>query len=134
NSLGMRLALIPAGEFDRGVNPNDLDPTLPKGDQDRLKNTAAPQHRVRLTRPFYMGMTEVTFAQFRAFVNDTSFQTWAEKTGKGALGWDSILKRFDENPKFTWRIPGFEVTDEHPVTCVSWSDAARSEEHTTELQ
>src|SRR5262249_34378750 len=27
------------------------------------------------------------------------------------------------DPKLTWQTPGWEQTDEYPVTCVSWNDA-----------
>ena len=46
-----------------------------------------------------------------------------EKDGKGGYGWDEEKKEFRQDPKFTWRNPGFEQTDEHPVVNVSWNDA-----------
>ena len=30
---------------------------------------------------------------------------------------------FEQDPKYTWRNPGFPQTDEHPVVNVSWNDA-----------
>ena len=56
NSIGMKLVLIPAGEFLMGSPDSDKDA------QDDEK----PQHRVRITRPFYLGATEVTQGQYRA--------------------------------------------------------------------
>ena len=85
-----------------------------------------PAHRIRITKPFYMGAHHVTVGQFRQFVGDTGYQTDAEKgTGfKGALGWDSETGKFAMNEEYSWRNTGFEQSDEHPVVCVSWNDAA----------
>ena len=82
-----------------------------------------PQHEVRITRPFYLGVTEVTRGQFRRFVDDAGYQTEAEKDGKGGYGWNEETKKFEQNPRYTWQNAGFEQTDEHPVVNVSWNDA-----------
>ena len=83
-----------------------------------------PQHRVRITKPFYLGTYHVTRGQFRQFVADTGYKTDAEKGEEpGAFGWDPDKKEFDFNEKYSWRNVGFEQTDEHPVVNVSWNDA-----------
>ena len=56
----MKLVLIPAGEFLMGSPDSDKDA------QDDEK----PQHRVRITRPFYLGATEVTQGQYRAVTGE----------------------------------------------------------------
>jgi formylglycine-generating enzyme required for sulfatase activity/serine/threonine protein kinase len=61
NSIDMKLVLIPAGDFLMG-SP-DTDPAAAANEK--------PQHRVRITRPFYLGATEVTQGQYRA-VTDTN--------------------------------------------------------------
>ena len=76
NSIGMKLVLIPAGTFLMGSPDEDKDA---RGDE-------TPRHPVRITRPFYLGVTEVTVGQFRRFVDDAGYQTEAEKDGKGGLG------------------------------------------------
>lgn len=54
----MKLALIPAGKFLMGS---------PKEDTDREGDgREEPQHEVTISRPFYMGVTEVTQAQWKA--------------------------------------------------------------------
>ncbi len=45
NSIGMKLALIPAGEFQMGSPATDKD----------AEDDEKPQHSVRITRPFYLG-------------------------------------------------------------------------------
>jgi formylglycine-generating enzyme required for sulfatase activity len=78
---------------------------------------------VRINRPFYLGTTEVTVGQFRRFVERTGYRTEAETDGKGGYGWNEVKSKFEQDPKYTWRNPGFAQTDDHPVTNVSWNDA-----------
>lgn len=54
NAIGMKLVLIPAGEFMMGSPDTDKDA---QGDEK-------PQHRVRITQPFYMGVYEVTQEEY----------------------------------------------------------------------
>ena len=56
----MKLVLIPAGEFLMGS---------PDSDKDAL-DIEKPQHRVRITRPFYLGVYEVTQGQYRAVTGE----------------------------------------------------------------
>jgi formylglycine-generating enzyme required for sulfatase activity len=56
NSIGMRFVLIPAGTFTMG------SPETEEGRQDD-----ETPHEVTLTRPYYVGTTEVTNAQYRRF-------------------------------------------------------------------
>jgi sulfatase modifying factor 1 len=112
NSIGMKLALIPAGTFPMGSPDDD------KGADADEK----PQHEVRISA-FYLGVTEVTRGQFRRFVDDTGYKTEAEKDGKGGYGWNEEKKTFEQDPKYTWLTPGFEQTEDHPVVNVSWNDA-----------
>jgi formylglycine-generating enzyme required for sulfatase activity len=66
NSIGMKLVLIPAGEFPMGSETAE--------DPDSYDNEQPP-HRVRITHPFYLGATEVTQGQYRAVMgqNPSSF-------------------------------------------------------------
>jgi len=85
-SLGMQLAYIPAGEFLMGSPPAENERT-----------EFETQHRVKLTRPFYLGTHEVTQKQW-ATVMDA--QPWQEKTHvkQGAnypatfISWDDAVK------------------------------------------
>ena len=113
NSIGMKLVLIPPGTFLMGSPDTDFNA---RGDE-------TPPHTVRITRPFYLGVTEVTRGQFRRFVDEAGYQTEAEKDGKGGWGWNEETKKFEQNTRYTWQNPGFEQTDEHPVVNVSWNDA-----------
>ena len=131
NSIGMKLTLVPSGEFMMGSGESAKDTAaffnkiygsnLLKVD---LFKGEHPQHQVRITRPFYLGACHVTRGQFRQFVADTEYTTDAEKGVKpGALGWNPDTKKFGFNLNYSWRKTGFEQTDEHPVVNVSWNDA-----------
>jgi len=114
NSIGVKLKLIPAGEFLMGS---------PESEKVR-HDDEGPQHRVRITRPFYLGVHEVTVGQFREFVEDTGYKTEAESgEKKGAYGWNPDKEEFGFNEEYSWRNAGFPQADEHPVVNVSWNDA-----------
>jgi formylglycine-generating enzyme required for sulfatase activity len=85
NSIGMKLALIPAGEFVMGSPPTEAGRNADEG----------PQHRVTISRPFYMGVFEVTQEQY-----------------------EQITHR---NPSRFNRSNGGGPN--HPVETVSWNDA-----------
>jgi formylglycine-generating enzyme required for sulfatase activity/serine/threonine protein kinase len=113
NSIGMKLVPIPTGDFLMGSPESDPS----------AENYEKPQQRVWITQPFFLGVTEVTRGQFRRFVDDAGYQTDAEKDGMGGTGLSEDTEKWDQNPVFTWRSPGFDQTDEHPVVQVSGSDA-----------
>ena len=85
NSIGMKLVLIPKGTFMMG------SPESEKGHREY-----EVQHEVTLTRDYYLGMTEVTQAQYQ--------------------------KVMGENPSF---FKGGKIkgdSSNHPVDNVSWDD------------
>ena len=92
NSIGMKLVLIPAGEFLMGSTDEDKDA---EGDEK-------PQHRVRITRPFYLGVYEVTQEEYETVMGQNpsySRQGWqAQRGGPGhaaASGGERLLERCD---------------------------------------
>src|SRR5262249_50247074 len=96
NSIGKKLARIPAGKFTMGSPPNE--PGRVNGED---------LHEVEITKPFAMGVHHVTVAQFRQFVAASAYKTEAEKAA---------------DPQ-TWQQPGFTTADHSPVVYVSWNDA-----------
>jgi formylglycine-generating enzyme required for sulfatase activity len=122
NSIGMRLRLIPAGEFMMGSPDSDQYAQLAVNEK--------PAHRVRITKPLYLGMHEVTVGQFRKFVKAERYRTECERDGKGGYGHDDTKNSWKptrlsrkQKPEYTWRNPGFPQTENHPVVNVSWNDA-----------
>jgi len=106
----MLLVCIPAGEFTMGS---------PEHEKGREPNEG-PLHRVRITKPFYMGVYEVTRGQFGRFVQEAGHQTDGERSGSG---WNQKDGTWESRAGVHWRNPLFEQDDEHPVVCVSWRDA-----------
>ena len=115
NSVGMVLVLIPKGSFLMG-SPN-IDPYA------RLDEK--PAHRVRIGKAFYLGACEVTVGQFRVFVGATSYQTTAERDGKGGSVYDRQRKESVTKTDLNWRNPGFPraQADDEPVVQISRADA-----------
>jgi formylglycine-generating enzyme required for sulfatase activity len=83
NSLGMRFAMIPPGEFDMGSTEAEVATLLEKAIATMQEDwyierlpTEAPKHRVRITKPLYLGLFEVTQAEYERVVgtNPSHFQ------------------------------------------------------------
>jgi len=136
NSIGMKLTLIPPGEFQMGVSEKE---TYEKLRRNMLKSSSVlernlardggllvemPAHRVRLTKPFYMGSFEVTVGQFRRFAEETGYKTDA---GRG-LVYGKPFK--GKKPIRTWRTPLYpdrppdqqQPRDNDPVMHIDWND------------
>jgi formylglycine-generating enzyme required for sulfatase activity len=130
NSIGMKLMLIPPGEFLMGSTDEQVALALKVGDVFKcgewmkpIRTAERPQHQVVLTKPFWMGATEVTVGQFRQFVEATKYVTEAERYGFGDSSERAIAKANDDDKERRWCSPGYPVSDELPVTQVSWNDA-----------
>ena len=91
---GIKLNLIPAGEFLMGSPDEDKE----AGADEK------PQHRVRITRPFYLGVYEVTQAQYEAVMGDNP-------------------SYFSSNTPLHTGVQG-RSTDLHPVEDLSWLSGA----------
>jgi formylglycine-generating enzyme required for sulfatase activity len=127
----MEMVLIPPGEFKMGSDESAEETAAffeKKYGFESLSRVPFeneyPQHRVRITKTFYLGTYHVTRGQFRQFVKDSGYKTDAEKSkGLGASGGNSKKEEFDFSMDHSWQNAGFEQTDEHPVVNVSWNDA-----------
>lgn len=86
NSIGMSFVLIPAGQFTMGC------PSSEKGSTFHER----PEHRVKITRDFYLGKYEVTQSEYE------------KVTGK--------------NPSAFRTVPGEDLS-RFPVDSISWEDA-----------
>jgi formylglycine-generating enzyme required for sulfatase activity/tRNA A-37 threonylcarbamoyl transferase component Bud32 len=91
------LVPIPSGSFYMGSPKDD------KAAWDDEK----PQHKVTISHPFYLGKFHVTIGQFKRFIEATGHKTEAETGGDDS----------------TWKKPGFDQSDAHPVVRLSWNDA-----------
>jgi len=97
NSIGMELVRIEAGEFLMGIESKSLPKELAKkkyqldGDADEQ-----PVHKVTISRAFYMGIYEVSNAQY---------------------------ERFDPTHRYLRGKLGFSIDNDEAVVFVSWHDA-----------
>jgi len=111
NSLGMAFVYVEPGSFMMGSSASESG-----RDKDEK------QHRVTLSKGFYMQSTEVTIGQWRRFVSDTGFQSEAELQG---WAWIYNGKKWEQKKGYYWDKTGFSQNDNQPVTCVSWNDVQK---------
>ncbi len=93
NSMGMKLMRISPGEFVMGAG--DAPPKR-RDEWHERDWDEAPAHKVTISKPFYMGATEVTNSQY---------------------------EQFDPEHKELRRLHGMSTEDDHPVVMVSWQQA-----------
>ncbi|HZZ28871.1 MAG TPA: SUMF1/EgtB/PvdO family nonheme iron enzyme [Pirellulales bacterium] len=131
NSIGLKLTLIPAGEFMMGTGETteQLRQAFPYAQPEWMLDDR-PQHRVRITKPFYLGTYAVTLGQFLDFYHsmkhsDSAYKCECEKDDKGGWGYDPKDKAGPllRATRFVPWNTGFEQTNNHPVVNVSWNDA-----------
>ncbi len=116
-TTGMSLTLVPPGEFEMGS---------PQG--TKYRDPAEKQHRVRITRPLYVGTYEVTVGQFVQFYKAANYQNrWSRQgaeTGGGlAPDKEGKLDGAFEARFVPWDWGHPQQTDNHPAVDVSWNDA-----------
>jgi serine/threonine protein kinase/formylglycine-generating enzyme required for sulfatase activity len=117
NSLGMKLKLIPPGEFMMGETQEAADHLVRSLEQGRageyelfVARMSSPQHQVRITQPFYVGAHEVTVGQYRKFIEKTKYVGTIEQLG---------VKN-----RFKWTSSAVEPNaEQRAVIGVSWDDA-----------
>ncbi|RZI71740.1 MAG: formylglycine-generating enzyme family protein [Variovorax sp.] len=136
DAAGLVMVRVPAGEFLMGSEEmaKALAEAFPNYDAARFTklDDEGPVHRVRITRAFWLGQTEVTVAQFRRFVEGSGYTPESEADGTGGYGFNATYDpatsaRGDafegRDPRYSWRNPGFSQGDDHPVVNVTWNDA-----------
>jgi len=94
----MQLVRIPSGEFMMGST---------RGSSDER-----PVHRVRITKPFHMGVTEVTVAQYRAFLRDGGDDS--------GVVWSSELCPLRKDETYSLSGNDFGNDDTQPMVALSW--------------
>ena len=98
NSIGMKLAYIPPGEFMMGS---------PAGEKGRYADEG-PQHRVRITKGFYMGATEVTQAQWQRVMGNNPSKFKGESLPVETVSWadaTEFCRKLSAKEGKTYRLP-----------------------------
>jgi len=103
----MKLVLIPAGEFVMGS---------PASAPGRGKDEG-PQHRVRITKPFYMGACEVTIEEYRACVRNGG-------DGSG-VNWHDNDCPLRQGGNYALSGHKFAQSDRQPMVEVRWDGAVK---------
>jgi len=124
NSLEMKLVEIPAGEFMMGAeeNPEDTLNKFPYWNPKWLEGEL-PQHKVRITKPFYMGQFEVSLNEFLKFYHAAKYKIEAERDGKPSWGYDKDGNLVRSDRFRPWDPVGWKIEMNHPVIYVTWNDA-----------
>ncbi len=111
NFIGMKFRLLPPGEFMMGSTPEEIDETnrtVERGAhwQECVKSEA-PRHKVVLTQPIYVAVTEVTQAQYETI-----------------MGWNPAQFKINSRDKQSAEKVRDLDTSSHAVEWVTWNDAA----------
>ncbi|MBT7371719.1 MAG: SUMF1/EgtB/PvdO family nonheme iron enzyme, partial [Gammaproteobacteria bacterium] len=86
-----------------------------------------PRHSVSFSRPFAIGIHEVTVDEFSLFVKETGFESETNCTDTLKIAENDNLPRDQRDYKdlytASWRNPGFKQSGSHPVVCIGVQDA-----------
>jgi formylglycine-generating enzyme len=109
------MVVIPTGTFLRGSSDDERSREgVPKMFADRETLRA----EVTISKPFALGKFEVTRGQYARFVADT------RRPDPPTCGLhDPKTDTWPQQAGYSWRNTGFYQSDDHPVGCISWTDA-----------
>ena len=110
NSLGMSFVLIPSGSFVMGSPVNEF-----------FREASETRHRVTITKPFYMQVSEVTVGQWRRLMGRRWFGgvRWPETYPIAKVSWYDVqrfIKKLNKKNEGYYRLP----------TEAEWEYAARA--------
>jgi len=97
NPLGMKLNLIPPGEFAMGSPTSEAD----RGGDET-------QHRVKITKPFYLSVHEVTQAQYEAVVGNNPSNSKGDTKPVEMVNWDEAVAfcgKLSDEEGMEYRLP-----------------------------
>jgi formylglycine-generating enzyme required for sulfatase activity len=102
-SIKLEMVLIPAGEFKMGSPDSDKD----------AASDEKPRHRVRITKPFYMGKYLVTQEQWEAVMGSNPSHFKGPKNPVETVSWDDCQMFLDKlNAKVGSRAGKFQLPSE----------------------
>ena len=108
------MVIVPPGEFAMGYGRL-------RGSGGGVPAAEAPKHAVTINYWVAVGRFEITRGQFTDFLKVSGYEASSARNCN-SLNLGDMQWAADDGAK-SWRNPGFEQSDEHPVVCVSWDDA-----------
>jgi formylglycine-generating enzyme required for sulfatase activity len=110
------MVAIQAGRFLMGTTVEEAELLKSAELWKPARHTQEMPSAERETTSFALARTEVTVAQFKAFMDATGYKPagWCWGLRDGSL---------DFSADVTWDAPGFAQEPDHPVVCVNWLDA-----------
>ena len=109
NGVKIKLVLIPAGSFMMGSPETEKERSAEEG----------PQHKVEITKPFYMGALTVTQAQWNFLMDQNPSEFKGDKLPVESVTWEAsqtFIKKLSEKTGKAYRLP----------TEAEWEYAARA--------
>ena len=94
NSISMKLVPIAPGRFQMGQEGPQTDYDMRKhpGEFDRADWDEKPVHKVVISKPFYLGATEVTVAQYRQFDPAYRAGTGLPDEAASGISWNKAVE------------------------------------------
>jgi formylglycine-generating enzyme required for sulfatase activity len=115
NSIGIKLVRIKSGSFPMG------SPVLAVGTQEKLEY---PEHRVRISRDFFLGQTEVTQSQWEAVMNT---RPWLESaSAANGANFPATLVSWNDAITFCKRLSAKEGVPYRLPTEAEWEYSCRA--------
>ncbi len=117
NSIGMEFVLIPAGEFLMGCSDGDSE----------CDDSEKPQHKVKISKPFYLGKYEVTQGQWEKVMgaNPSYFKNCGVDCPVENVSWNDV-KQFIQKLNADGRKGKYRLPTE-----AEWEYAARGSDTLT---
>jgi formylglycine-generating enzyme required for sulfatase activity len=110
NSIGMKFELIQAGTFMMGADRNI----------EYAQDRELPRHQVRISKPFYLGVYEVTQQEWTAVMGNNTFEFKGDNNPVNTISWEDVqefIKRLNQKEGHSlYRLP----------TEAEWEYAARA--------
>lgn len=98
NKSGIKFSWIPAGTFEMGSPASE----------ERRSDDEGPQHKVTISKGFWLGKTEVTNSQWSAVMADGKPKAGEEQRPKGDVSWDNcqeFCKKLSVAEARVFRLP-----------------------------
>ncbi len=143
NSIGMEFILIPAGSFMMGTKgpdcshcPKEDDPFTEKNElidckrkcweESGVVRNETPQHKVVITKPFYLGKYEITQEEWYEVMGNNPAFFKSEKAGEDSRRYPVENISWEDSQKFITKLNANEGKKYRLPTEVEWEYACRA--------